>query len=176
MIRHLTSLGLCVFSFSVALSTSQALAGTHPIFSRDGKQGTVLLQGMPGDPDASSFYNLLAGAPVEQQGKWTKKATFTGADGVKSFDIVCAYSKMIPDNGSCILILRAAEGMTIGSGRITYRVTGDTAARLAKLFTIPANATHGSHEIYHSRDHHLTMNIEVSSSDQQIQLFQVEYR
>jgi hypothetical protein len=131
---------------------------------------------MPGDPDASSFYNLLAGPPVEQQGKWTKKASFTGADGVKAFDIVCAYSKMIPDNGSCILILRAAEGVTIGSGQITYRVTGETADRLAKLFAIPADAKHGTHEIYHSRDHHLTMNIEANSSDQQIQLFQVEYR
>jgi hypothetical protein len=176
MTRSFVLISLCLFAFSAAFSTSQAFAGTNPIFSRDGKKGTVLIRGMPGDTDASSFYNLLAGPPVEQQGKWTKKASFTGADGVRSFDVVCAYSKMIPDNGSCILVLRVAEGMTIGSGRITYRVTGDTAARLAKLFAIPADATQGAHEIYHSQDHHLTMNIEVNSADQKIHLFQAEYR
>ena len=170
--RSFILISLCLY----AISTSQALAATNPIFSRDGKQGTVLIRGMPGDTDASSFYNLLAAPPVEEQGKWTKKASFTGADGVRSFDIVCAYSKMIPDNGSCILVLRAAEGMSIGSGQITYRVTGDTAERLAKLFAIPADAARGAHEIYHSNAHHLTMNIEANSADQKIQLFQLEYR
>jgi hypothetical protein len=159
-------------SLSLSLLASTAFASTWPIFGRNGKQGTVLLRGAPGDLDASDFYNLLTAPPVEDHGKWTKKVAFKAPDGVQAFTAVCAYSKMIANNGSCVLIMRLSEGVTIGSGRMTYRVTGDTAAALAKLFAVTPN----SHEIYRSKDGRFTMNVEVNSSSKQVSLFLIEYR
>ena len=165
-----TALCLCLLTSTFLAST--AGAGTRPIFGRDGKQGTILLQGMFGDLDAPNFYNLLTAPPVEDHGKWTKKVAFTAPDGVQAFTAVCAYSKMIANNGSCVLIVRLSEGVTIGNGRMTYRATGDTAAALAKLFVV----TPDSHEIYRSKDGHLTMNVETNTATKQVSLFLFEYR
>ena len=95
-----------LFAFALAtLVSNAAQANTFPIFSKDGKQATIFLQGSPSDPDAQRLFDLLTVPPQDEQGKMTKKVKFTNSDSIDALSVVCAFSKLIPGNGSCFKLL-----------------------------------------------------------------------
>jgi hypothetical protein len=123
--------------FGAAMLLSQtAGANTFPIFAQGGKQATVVIQGSPSDLDAQRLFDLLVVPAQEEQGKLTKKVKFIGADGIDAFSIVCAFSKVIPGNGSCIVVMKQAVGLTIdGTNRsFVYELSSQDAAGFAALF------------------------------------------
>ena len=119
---------------------SPAFAQTQVIFSRDGQTATVLLVGMPGDPDPVKFYNSLKVAPEDFQGKWSKKLSLAGPDGAKSFDAACIFSKVMPNNGTCTLIFHATDGrieVNSGAGKANLWLTGNEARLFSDFFVLP---------------------------------------
>jgi hypothetical protein len=155
-------------------STAPSFAMSQIIFKTDGTTATVMLQSRPGDLDAATFYDAVNLPPEDINGKWTKKFTFADAAGNKILDVVCAFSKLIKDTGTCVLILHASEGVTMqpASNLASYLVQGTEAERLGKFFVQPP----GSTDIYRSSDGHLSLRATVSPSTGRIETLTTEYR
>lgn len=141
----LYSIAATLFLF-VAFSVNMAKATTFAIFGKDGQKASIMVNGRPGDADAIRIFDLLSAEPQEIQGKITKRTSFTGTDGVKCFDVICAFSKLIPENGSCFVVLQPAAGVTIDAGRklARYELSDDSAREFAKLFAAGSRASYAS--------------------------------
>jgi hypothetical protein len=133
------------------LCLPKARAATQVFFHKDGKQASVVLMGVPGDPDSAGFYGALKMEPEDFQGKWSKKLSLVHRDGSRAWDAACVFSKMIENSGNCTLVFRAAEGLVSvdkGAGKARLLLTGEEAALFADNFTLPE----GTNFIYRSRD------------------------
>ena len=135
-----------------------AHAQTQILFSKDGSKVTVLMIALSKNPDAVSLYNTLNVPPEEMNGKLTKKILFKDADGVQAFDIVCAFSKLVADTGSCITVFHHSRDVVMNpSGKsVSYVARGDQAQQFAALFVKDPGAT----EIYHNGDRHFVIHAE----------------
>ena len=120
------------------------MAGVTPIFSQDGKTATFLLSGQPGDPDAPGIWNVLVTPPESFQGKLAKRLEALGPGGEKAFDVDCVFSNVIQNFGTCTVILHEVPGMIEvdkAAGRARMWVSGDTAAGLARQFSMREGST-----------------------------------
>ena len=72
------------------------------------------------------------------------------ADGLKSLDLNCVFSKLSKDTGSCILVLHASKNLQMDAvhSRVVYQLLGAEADRLKNEFLAPASGN----EIYRSSD------------------------
>jgi hypothetical protein len=112
---------------------------TNPLFSQDGKTATILLAGLPGDPDPVGLWNALAAPPENFQGKLAKRFELLGPGGTKAFDVDCVFSAMFQNNGTCTVILRATPGLIEvdrAAGRARLWLSGEEAARFAGAFAV----------------------------------------
>lgn len=116
-----------------------AKADISPIFGRGDSKGTVLMLSMgAANPDAVAFFAALSQDPADEGGKWTKRFQFNDTEGVRSFTVVCAFSGLSKETGSCTLTFFPSKGVYI-SGRertMRYDLKGEDAARLGALFRI----------------------------------------
>jgi hypothetical protein len=128
------SLSLVALLFSLT-----AKAGIYPIFSKN-DQATLMISGIGHDPDAEHLFNTLAASPDDEQGKFTKKVKYTDPAGIQAFSVVCVFSKLVPGNGSCTIVMHAAAGMVIDKDKKTfvYVLTDPIeASKMAQVF-LPA--------------------------------------
>jgi hypothetical protein len=160
-------------TFCAVLFSSHAGASTQGLFSSDGKKLTVLLAAVTTNPDAIQLFDVM-NVPIEDaQGKRTKKILFTDSDGVKALSILCVFSKIVPNLGSCTVSLETARGMLIepAAKHLGYTIQGDQAAALAELFIQKP----GSDELFKSSDQHLIISAQ-KSAGARVTSFTLEYK
>ncbi len=118
--------------------TPCANAGSIVIFSRDGRTATVLFQGGQSDPNAAALFSALAVPAEEMQGRLTKKVLLAG-DGHNAFSVLCAFSKLAPEIGSCTVVFRASPALVEvlkPLGRARLLLSGEAAAKFAQAFVV----------------------------------------
>jgi hypothetical protein len=149
-------------------------ASTQVLFSRDGKKVTVLLAAVTTNPDSISLFDSMNVPVDESQGRRRKSILFTDADGVKSLSVLCVFSKIVPNLGTCTVLLVASRGMVIepSAKRVVYALEGDTAAKLTALFV----AKPGTTELFRSSDEHLVISTVKDESSGEVRSFSVEYQ
>jgi hypothetical protein len=127
-----------------------AFATTQIIFSKDGSKATITLLAFTVNPDASLLFKTMSQAPKDEMGKLTKRIDFVNAEGMKSLDFSCVFSKLAPDTGSCILVLHATSDLAMdpANSRVRYQLSGPEAESLASAFVAPLSGD----EIYQSSD------------------------
>lgn len=142
-------------SLALALFSSNLFAGTQIIFSKSGDKATISILAFAQNIDAAQMYEAIAGPPKDEMGKLTKRIDFSSASGAKLFDISCVFSKIIKNNGSCILVLHASPFLLMNPAAQTVRfeLQGLDAEHLALAFVM----TNGNSEIYHSSDNLLIL-------------------
>jgi hypothetical protein len=134
-----------------------AEAAVYPIFNQAQNQATFMMAGLTGDADAQAMFDALAMSQQDEQGKWTKKVKYTDRNGTQALSVVCVFSKLVPGNGSCTLVLKASPGMQIdfSAKSVLWVVEGAEAAKLAELF-LPA----ATGDFFHSGNGRLVMHID----------------
>lgn len=149
-----------------------APAQTQIVFARDGSKVSLLMIALSKNPDAVSLYNALNVPPEEANGKLTKKILFTDQDGVNAFDIVCAFSKIAPDTGSCVTVLHRARDVVMnpGNSSASYQLKAADAQKVAALFIRDPKVS----EIYHSGDRHFLIHVDPAADKPDT--LTVEYR
>ncbi|MGZ3693374.1 MAG: hypothetical protein ACXWQO_04160 [Bdellovibrionota bacterium] len=127
-------------SFVALLFSLTAQAGIYPIFSKEGNQATLMLSGIGHDPDAEHLFETLAAGQEDEQGKFTKKVKYTDPAGIQAFSVVCVFSKLVPGNGSCTVVMHAAAGMMIDKDKrtFTYVLSDPSEASKMALVFLPA--------------------------------------
>lgn len=149
-------------------------AGIFPIFNQAGDQATLMMSALNGgDPDAQQLFRVLSANAGEEQGKWTKKSAFIDRDGVKAFSTICVFSKLVPGNGSCTVVLHAAKGMIIQRAEktVSYLIEDSAeATRMAQLFFPEAGK-----DFFRSANGNFMMSLERDSQGQ-ARRFELSYR
>lgn len=156
----------------------QANARTQPIFSADGSKATVMILGGAGDNDAKKLFDTLTVPQEDFNGKWSKKMAFDSATtGQRILSIVCVFSKIIADNGSCTLVLMPSEYSTINKGdaRLAIMDNMSDAQRIMREFYI-SNPRTRNMDIYTSADGRLHLQANWSANGLRIETFTLEYR
>ena len=150
-----------------------AFADTRAIFGRNDSKATVLMLAMSQNPDSIAFFEALSQPAAEEGGRLTKRFQFTDTQGIKTFTVVCAFSKIAGSTGSCTVVFYPGQGVYISGqeGRIRYDLKGEDAVNLAGYFVLPAE----SGEAFHSSDNQLIISVERSKSDQSIVAFSLQY-
>jgi hypothetical protein len=112
----------------------RAEAGIYPIFKVD--QATLMITGLGHDIDAQHLFETLAAGSQDEQGKWTKKVKFTDKSGLQVFSVVCVFSKLVEGNGSCTVVLKAANGVAINKDQKTFTFDLQDPAEAEKMAAI----------------------------------------
>lgn len=123
-----------------------ASATIFPIFNKNGNQATLMITGLAANPEGLRLFETLAAGQQDEQGKFTKKVKFVDKNGVQAFSVVCVFSKLVQNNGTCTVVFAAAESMDIrlNEKTVTYDLRDPKeAAGMVALF----NATTAG-EIY----------------------------
>ena len=162
-------------SLFVSLSwASLSFANTQILFGKDGLKATVPLIAMGGDTDAPRLYDLIQMQPQLEQGKWTKKVAFTDPSGLKIMSIVCVFSTQIQNNGSCVMVINKAPGVSIEPSQhhVAYQLSGPDAVTMSQIFIVPTACG----ELYRSNDRHLVFSCEKETTTNEVKSFLIEYR
>jgi len=163
-------------SFLLTLSTALSLpafATTQAFFAADQSRATILVMGMNGDDDAANLYAVLTAPEEVIDGKRTKRLIFDNEGGGRLFSVICVMSAFAAANGSCTVIINAAEGTSIDKNAAEAHFLSVGAADLARLqsaFVLPAD----SNLIYASRDRKLQFS--VTRFEGRLQSFELLYR
>lgn len=142
----------------ILILSSAASAGTQAIFKKDGTQASVLMLAFSTNPDAIAFNDIMNIPAEDNSGKAVKRFEYVEDSGVKGFDGMCAFSKLVSTTGSCTLVFHV-EGKAVldgASNSILYRLTGAEAARMAAFFILPV----ASGEVFHSSDNRFVLSVE----------------
>lgn len=154
------------------LCSSFASAATQIIFAQDGTKATVTMMALTQNADAIAFYDAL-NVPIEDMnGKLTKKAAYVDPQGVQAFSAVCAFSKVAPGTGSCVLVFNKSQNLRMEPSRkaIALSVAGADAAKVGKFFVNgDADGT-----LFRSSDSHFTVVRSGAGADRDLVSF--EYR
>ena len=155
------------------LGTSLARAATQIIFAQDGTKATVTMMALTQNADAIAFNDALDVPVEDMNGKLTKKAAYVDPQGVQAFSAVCAFSKVAPGTGSCILVFNKSQNLRMEPSRkaIALSVAGADAPKAAKLFV--NGGADGT--LFRSGDSHFTVvRAGAGSSDRDLVTF--DYR
>jgi len=150
--------GMILAALAALLFGSSAHALTTPFYKEDGSQASILLAGMPGDPDPSGLYNALTAPPEDFQGKWSKRLALSAANGSPALDVDCVFSKMILNSGTCTVIFRKSPGLidvSASEGRARLWLSGPAAAKFAAAFAVRDEGT----LVFRSKDGRLNVTV-----------------
>lgn len=136
---------------------THAQAAVYPIFNQSQNQATFMMAGLTGDADATVLFAALAMGSQDEQGKLTKKVKYTDASGTQAFSVVCVFSKLVPGEGSCTMVLKSTPGMQIDFAKKNLLWIVDT-AEAAKLAALFAPGSVG--DFFHSANGRLVMHID----------------
>lgn len=162
------------FLIALALFASTAShASTQALFARDGSKASVFVLGRPGDSDGIRLFDSLNVRVEEMNGKLTKKLGYDSPAGQRVFSIVCVFSKILKENGTCTVVLNAQNGTTVDKGNhFAEFLQQDSveAAKIGALFVMPA----AGEVVYASADGRLQ--ISVARSQGSINVFHLRYQ
>lgn len=158
---------------AVLLGTTFARAATQIIFAQDGTKATVTMMALTQNADAIAFNDALNVPAEDMNGKITKKAAYIDPQGVQAFSAVCAFSKVAPGTGSCILVFNKSQNLRMEPSRkaIGLSVAGQAeAVKAAKLFV----SGEGDGVLFRSSDSHFVVTRAGAGSDRDLVSFEYQ--
>lgn len=154
-------------------SGTPALADVSGLFNHT--QGTYILivQGVPGNLDATKLFDLLDVESDDLGSTLQKTASYRDFAGIDSFSMTCKISKLISDYGSCTITIKDSPNAHVEDSAsrryLSYSVTTNVEG-IARLFKTPTSTA----IFYRSGDNKLDLSNSISPDPRNFALVFVE--
>jgi len=167
MFKSIVSLLICFFCLP-------ALAASKAFFSNDKSKVAILIQGPEGDLDGINLFNSMNTPVDESDSLLEKQVSFLATPVDKVFELSCRTSKIIPNSGSCTLIIYASN-FSLFYPETKYLLMGINDSIDAKNAARKFNITDKYGYIFTSSDNQLNITAQKNADDKIIS-FTITYR